>query len=62
MGLSRAELNRFTRESVDPHGFAPPVRIGHNRGLTDRELRRRIIERNRAGKPTYLLRWSMSTD
>jgi hypothetical protein len=54
--LSREELDKFTRESVDPKPLGPVQRSFHNVGLGDGELRRRIIERNRDRKPTYLLR------
>jgi hypothetical protein len=54
--LSREELDKFTRESVDPKPLGPVQRPVHNVGLSDSELRRRIIERNRDRKPTYLLR------
>lgn len=54
--LSREELERFTRESVDPHPWGNVQRPFDNVGLSDGELRRRIIERNRERKPSYLLR------
>jgi hypothetical protein len=54
--LSREELERFTRESVDPHSWGNVQRPFDNVGLSDGELRRRIIERNRERKPSYLLR------
>ena len=47
---------KFTHASVDPKPLGPVVRIYDNVELTDEELRQRIEERNRQGKPTYLLR------
>lgn len=54
--LSQEELDRFTRESVDPQPINLVVRRFDNVGLSDSELRRRILERNQKGKLTYLLR------
>lgn len=55
-GISREELDKFTQESVDPNALGPIRRPFDNVELTDDELVARIKERNREGKPTYLLR------
>jgi len=54
--LSRKELRWFTSHSVDPQPWGPIVRANDNVHLTDEELRRRLEERTREGKPTALLR------
>jgi hypothetical protein len=54
--ISREELDKFTQESVDPNALGPIRRPFDNVELTDDELVTRIKERNREGKPTYLLR------
>jgi len=54
--LSREELRWFTSHSVDPQPWGPIVRENDNVYLTDEELRRRLEERTREGKPTALLR------
>jgi len=54
--LSREELRWFTSRSADPQPWGPIVRGDDNVHLTDEELRRRIEERIREGKPTALLR------
>ena len=55
-GLSREELDAFTRDAVDPTPLGPIQRPYHNTGLSDRELRETIRARNAKGEPTYLLR------
>ena len=55
-GLSREELDRFTLESVDRTPINDIRRPYHNTGLSDRELRDTIRERNSQKKPTFLLR------
>ncbi len=54
--LSREELKKFNRESVDPQPWGPIVRGSDNVDLTDEELCRRIEQRIKEGKPTALLR------
>ena len=54
--LSREELQIFTLNSVDPVPRGVISRPFHNTEISDNELRKRIIERNKSGKPTYLLR------
>ena len=61
MGLSQDELDRLTRESVDPRSFGtdsltPTRSYNENSGRTDAGLVRKIEERNRSGKPTFKLR------
>jgi hypothetical protein len=56
MSLSRDELNRLTRNSVDPTGFGPVRSHFENVNLTDEQLIQTIEERNRERKPTYKLR------
>lgn len=54
--LSQAELDAFTAASVDPTPTGPIRRPFDNTGLSDAKLRQTIAQRNREGKPTYLLR------
>lgn len=54
--LSRKDLENLTNASVDPTGWGPVRRTNDNEGLSDVELRRKIVDRNLEGKPTYLLR------
>ena len=56
MRLSHEELSDMTRSSVDPVGLGPVTRPFDNSDLPEGELRRRILQRNAARKPTYLLR------
>jgi hypothetical protein len=60
--LSRDELNRLTRESVDPKGLSGTGRISpagtiENVDLTDEQLVQTIEKRNKARQPTYKLRF-----
>jgi hypothetical protein len=54
--LSQAELDRLTKQSVDPKPQGPVRRAGSNAHMTDDELVNKIESRNENGKPTYLLR------
>jgi hypothetical protein len=56
MPLSRDELDRFTRASVDPMPWGRIERPNENRHLTDDQLCREISERNGRREPTSLLR------
>jgi hypothetical protein len=56
MELSQDDLDILTRDAADPIPTGPIQRPFHNVEISDRELRRRIVERNRDHKPTYLLR------
>jgi hypothetical protein len=61
MTLSQEELDRLTRESVDPNSWGidsltPSRSFNENSRLTDAELVETIERRNREGKPTYKLR------
>ena len=53
--LSEEELEWFRSHAIDRISKHPVNRPHHNRGLSDRELRRRIKERVREKKPVYLL-------
>jgi hypothetical protein len=59
MSLSRDELNRLTRESVDPTGFNPisPTGRFENVDVTDEQLVQTIERRNQARQPTFKLRF-----
>ncbi len=61
MALSQEELDRLTRESVDPNSWGtdsltPGRSFAENAHLTDSELVATIERRNRERKPTYKLR------
>lgn len=56
MELSREELNRLNSESVDPKPFGSITRPYDNVDMKDEDLAEKISARNRAGKPTFLLR------
>ncbi len=45
--LSQGDLDVLTRDAVDPIPMGPIQRPFHNVEISDRELRRRIVERNR---------------
>lgn len=54
--LSREELEELTANSVDPKGWGPAKRDGHNSNLTDKQLVATIRHRNEDGVATFLLR------
>lgn len=56
MVLSREQLDKLTRDSVDPTPLGSVRRPFDNVDLTDDDLVRTIEERNSQRKPTYLLR------
>jgi hypothetical protein len=56
MPLSRDELDRFTRASVDPMPWGRIERPNENGHLTDDQLRQEISGRNGRREPTSLLR------
>jgi hypothetical protein len=61
MVLSQEELDRLTRESVDPNSWGtdastPSRSYSENSCLSDDELVAKIERRNRERKPTYKLR------
>ena len=57
--LGRTLLDVLTAGSVDPQPLGEVRRPGHNVGLSDGEILSRIVERNRQGLPTYLLRYEL---
>ena len=59
--LSRIELETLTDASVDPRPFGRITRAGMNSELTNYELVEKIKQRNKQGRPTYLLRQEYET-